>query len=431
MFENTFRSIQLCDWEGDGINRIICGGYNKTLHIIQDFHWGKKEIMDIIPLPQLQGATIWQVPGFVDTLFFPETINRIENLLANSPEELIQIQSLSGNNSVSIFRESTATRKIETMYDLLDYIITPDQVVLRQNALKLPQIPSLLIPSLVQMPSNGKDFIIGQFPGGRVPAKPKPHGEGTYSATGGAAHATIADVVDEGEKSVNHLREVGTIPTKAKLIAAAVSLGIPADFVQGVLASLTQEQRIAYFRKAPRGYRATESPPEGSAPAMQSPARMELISDTGSAAHATMADTVAGGELLVNHLREVGTIPTKAKLIAAAVSLGIPADFVQGVLASLTQEQRIAYFRKAPRGYRATESPPEGSAPAKPSPARMELISDTGAAAHATMVDTEAGGELLVNHLREVGTIPTKAKLIAAAVSLGIPADFVQGVLAS
>ena len=82
---------------------------------------------------------------------------------------------------------------------------------------------------------------------------------------------------------------------------------------------------------------------------------MELISDTGCTAHATMVDTVAGGELLVNHLREVGTIPTKAKLIAAAVRLGIPADFVQGVLASLTQEQRIAYFRKAPRGYRVTE----------------------------------------------------------------------------
>ncbi|HMF32291.1 MAG TPA: FG-GAP-like repeat-containing protein, partial [Candidatus Lokiarchaeia archaeon] len=149
-FENSFRSIQVWDWDGDGINRIICGGYNKTLHIIQDFNWGKKPIVEIAPFPVAPGLVGADIPAQYGELFYLPKINRIEDLLANSPEDLLQIRaelSFHGTSApymASVQNQLLVPETVRSLYELLDHVATTGEVVVAERAGNLPRMPSAL-----------------------------------------------------------------------------------------------------------------------------------------------------------------------------------------------------------------------------------------------------------------------------------------------
>ncbi len=473
-FDNTIRGIQILDLLGNGVNHIIFGGYNKVIQAIQDFQWGKKPLIEIYPVP-LAIVSTGAPTGVLESQFFVlDKINRIEDLLANSQQELMDFRAKNPQPGVSAKSEEEIPKKITFPDDLLDNTITAKNVEATVKTHQFPRTPSLLKPKIT--PEVMKPVIAPVI-------TPVTISETQVPVSFSEIQAPIAPLTQYCNQVVEHLKQVGVISSKAKLMDAVKSLGIPEDSVENVITKLLDDQRLAYSRTAPRGYGLIEGVPIApiqvkkaakrakpakrakivEKPAIASPTlsaiptaaidnKTEIMqpSTTPLVAPVPLPETQVSPAAfaqycnqVVEHLKQVGVISSKAKLMDAVKSLGIPEDSVENVITKLLDDQRLAYSRTAPRGYGLIEGVP--TAPiqvkkavkrAKPAkivekpaitPAILPVSPASASNYQAGSVNAEI--ERAYAAVKIKGLIPSKPELSKVLEQAGIAANLIEAII--
>ncbi len=396
-FGNTIRGIQINDLLENGINEIIFGGYNKVIQAIKDFHWGEKPMIEVYPVPVATTPSSVIEPGA--EFFFLEKINRIEDLLANSSQELLALHETRKIPHVDIVTEAPTNQKGEnsdrktSLPDVLSDIIigkaTPDA----EKSNQIPRVPSHLLPKIapvIPQPAlviSQPALVISQpapvisQPAPVIPQpapvipQPAPVIPQPLQAPIIAplppveTKTTVVPFAQYCDQVVDHLKTAGIFSSKAKLSDSIKSIGIPEDAIEGVIAKLIEDQRLAYSRTAPRGYALVGMVPVApvkvkkaakrvkSVKRVKKPAITPIIESGEIPPRLPTENQISAGLLgqycdqVVDHLKTAGIFSSKAKLSDSIKSIGVPEDAIEGVIAKLIEDQRLAYSRTAPRGY--------------------------------------------------------------------------------
>ncbi len=355
-FDNTIRGIQIFDLLGNGINNIIFGGYNKVLQSIQDFHWGKKPKIEIYPVPLAIASTGASTGASEFQFFVLEKINRIEDLLANSQQELMDIRALNPQPGVSAKSEEEVPERITFPIDLLTNIEA------EEKPSQIPRTPSFLIPRItpeITKPITPSGISPAELPVTQV-APPIPETE--------VSPAPFAQYCNQ---VVEHLKQVGVISSKAKLVEVIKSLGIPEESVENILIKLLDDRRLTYSRTTPRGYGLVEGVPiapvqvkktakRAKKPAKQAkkvvkPAVTPVILPVSpdSASNYQAGNVNAEIERAYAAVKTKGLIPTKPELSKVLEQTGIAPNLIEAIINNLKESGRLTYSRSAPRGYSA------------------------------------------------------------------------------
>ncbi len=386
-FENTIRGIKILDLLGNGVNHIIFGGYNKVIQAIQDFQWGKKPAIETIPVPLAVATTA--ATALEAQQFILEKIEYIEDLLANSPEELAEIRSQKPKPEIL----SSSSEPQTSPHDLLDKIITGKDAAAAEEARRIPRAPSLLAPKIipeVEQPVK----IPGVVPG--IQQTPQPVVTPTVEPISlPEKQGGTAPLTQYCEQAIEHLKKAGVISSKAKLAEAVSAIGIPADVAEKVITTLLDGQQLVYSRTAPRGYSVVGGTPgtpvqeivavkqakpakkaakkaakktakkvakKVAKKAVKKVAEIPAVVPNSTAgvpivekAVATEASGDVNTEINRAHdiLKTKGLIPSKPELAKILQEAGVPANLIEAIINNLKDSGRLTYSRAAPRGYTA------------------------------------------------------------------------------
>ncbi len=390
-FENTIRGIQILDLLGNGVNHIIFGGYNKVIQAIQDFQWGKKPAIETIPVPLAVGTTA--ATALEAQQFILEKIEHIEDLLANSPEELAEIRAQKPKPEI----HSPSGEPQTSPHNLLNNIITGKDAAAAEEARRIPRAPSLLAPKNipeVEQPVKTPEVVpsIQQTP--QPVVAPTVELISHPEKQGGTAPLTLYC-----EQAIEHLKKAGVISSKAKLAEAVSALGIPAEAVENVITTLLDGQQLVYSRTAPRGYSSVSGTPgtpvqvvvavkqvkpakKAAKKAAKKVAKKVAKKATKKSAKKAakkvtevpaVVPTPAVGVPIVEKavateatgdvnteitraydiLKTKGLIPSKPELAKILQDTGVPANLIEAIINNLKENGRLTYSRAAPRGYTA------------------------------------------------------------------------------
>ena len=418
IFENTIRSIQICDLFEKGVNNIVFGGYNKILQAVEDFQWGQKSMVEIVPVPRAIPPVQEVAPQ--PQLFVLDKIIRIEDLLANSAQELVNLQgprlvtsSKSEDHSASV---EDFPQAISSPYELLDHVITPQDVEAAENAGRIPRLPSKLIPIPPITPITPVAVETGKI-------TPPPEIAEVIPATSTSTTQYCEQVVD-------HLRKVGVISSKAKLVEVIKSIGIPEEAIQDTITKLQEDQRLTYSRKTPRGYILSEGVTTAPVQAIKTAKRAKPVKRTKRvkmppsvtpilfpAPGGIPVDQGMNTQKAMDTLKTAGTVSSKVSLFLLWTQAGIPDSSHEQLLEDLRSAGKLEYHKTSPRGYRVFDATVQAAVvPEKP-------------AATGPTANLSAEIERAYSILKAKGLIPSKPEVIKVLEKAGIAVNLAESIL--
>ncbi len=441
-FENTIRGIQIHDILGNGVKHIIFGGYNKIIQAIQDFHWGKKPTIESYPVPLAIASTGAQAIEPESQPFLADKIINIEDLLANSPQELADLRAQKPEPRIG-----EQSEKIVTPYDLLDKIITTKDIEVAEEARRMPRVPSALTPKMTPQPIKPSvkpvispvtsQPVVEQVtkpvisPVAALPVQPVSTPVATPVVSSGT-QAPSGFLGQYCDQVVLHLKQVGIITSKAKLVESIKSIGVPEDAAGQVITKLLEDQRLAYSRTAPRGYGLIGVTPIAPVQAIKAvkkakpakrakPAKIPVVAP---APVATGAPVVVGDQVEVTRkaidaLSTAGIATSKAAVFQLWTKAGIPVEMHEQLLESFKVEGKVVYSKTAPRGYKIKLPGTTSQAPRVP-----EKVVETG-----PVPDLTGEVERAYALLKTKGIIPSKPELAKVLEDAGIAGNLVESII--
>lgn len=243
------------------IKHIVFGGYDRKIHNVTDFEWGKKQTLEI---PQKMKTPEAQISKKADLI---KELAKVKEVPTNIREHIFNILQEKGHLKDLMKELSKLGYSEDEVLEDLTLLKTQKSVIYEKVSYPVWSLPSEEIQK--EMPEEVKaEVIIEEQPKTKVqplvieePVKPKKEKlvaaleKGTKKVVSKekvSAGGSLSDVI------IEYLKEQKLVPTKAKFVNDIKEKGFSNSEIEKEINRLKEQEKIRYSRAKPKGWSLVE-----------------------------------------------------------------------------------------------------------------------------------------------------------------------------